>query len=100
MTHDVSDLEDGTVPLEPDRTWDLPAGPRTGHAASLNVPCSQGPAGFDFDAPVVSNDDLIAAEPAVSPDKQMELGTAWTPGVARAATTLDRPIRRFVATRP
>lgn len=87
-----SDVSDGTVPLEPDRAWDLPAGPRTGHAAALNVPCSTGPASYVLDVATTSCDALIAAEPWVDPFRAMEYGTAWTPDVVRRVHELDRPI--------
>jgi hypothetical protein len=87
-----SDVSDGTVPLEPERAWDLPAGPRNGHAAALRVPCSEGPASMLLEPEETSLDDLIAAEPALEPMRFMEVGVTWTPEALAVVHALDRPI--------
>ncbi len=89
---DPSDLSDGTVPLEPGRAWDLPAGPRNGHAAALCVPCSDGPASLRLAPSEASVDTLMASEPRVDPMRFMELGAGWTPRVTAAVHALDRSI--------
>jgi hypothetical protein len=65
------------LPLEPDREYDLPGGPHLGHAAALNVPCSDGSADFELDRPTKSYDDLIAEESPIEPGRQMEAGTEY-----------------------
>jgi hypothetical protein len=89
---DPSDLVDGSVALEPERSWDLCPGPRNGHAAALRVPCSEGPASMRLEPSGTSVDTLMAAEPRVDPMRFMELGAGWTPRSRVAVHVLDRPI--------
>jgi hypothetical protein len=84
---------EGSVPLSPNRTWDLPAGPRLGRASALRVPCSDGPATYDLAPVEIPPDDLVREEPACDPDRMSELGTDWTAAVREAAHALDRPVR-------
>ncbi len=91
-THDPSDLHDGSVALEPERAYDLPAAPHMGHGASLRVPVSEGPSSFVLDQPELMPHRLMAEEPPCEPARQMELGTDWTDRVTEAAHHCDRPI--------
>jgi hypothetical protein len=89
---DPSEMSGGTVALEPGRAGDLSAGPRSGHAAALCVPCSDGPASMRPVPSEVSVDTLMAEEPRVDPMRFMEFGAGWTTAVRVAVHRLDRPI--------
>jgi hypothetical protein len=93
---DSSDLVDGSVPVEPERGWDLPAGPRNGRAAALRVPCSDGPASMLLEPSETSVDTLMETEPSLEPLKFMEAGADWTAEARAAVHELDRPIEPWV----
>jgi hypothetical protein len=85
-------LED-SVPLSPNRTWDLPAGPRLGRASALRVPCSEGPASYELTPVETPPDALVREEPSWDPARMSELGTDWSATVCEAAHALERPVR-------
>jgi hypothetical protein len=85
--------ETEATPLEPDHEYDLPGGPHLGHAAALNVPCSDGPATFDALDRESDEQELIAREPAVEPGRQMEAGTDFDEETERRLQPLFTPIR-------
>lgn len=63
-----------TVPLIADHEYDLPPDPHVGHAAALNVPCSEGPAGYVLDQPLLSDRVLIEICSFIEAGRQMEGG--------------------------
>jgi hypothetical protein len=63
-----------TVPLIPDHEYDFPPDPHVGHAAALNVPCSEGPPDCILDRPLVSDRFLIEFGSPIEPGRQMEAG--------------------------
>ncbi len=89
---DVSDEVDGSVSLEPDRAYDLPAGEHNGRAASLRVPCSSGPATLLLEDIRESHEDLMDAESPIEPGRQMESGTDWGQPTWRRLAALRPPL--------
>lgn len=84
---------EATVPLQPGREYDQPAGPHTSGAAALRVPCSEADRSIDFDRGDESNTALIEAEPRLQPDKLMEAGDEEDPETYVRLRELDRPLR-------
>lgn len=82
---------DATVPLEPDRGYDKPAGPHTGRGCALRVPVSSGPSHYELDRGERSYDALCAEEPDTDPLAVLALGSD-TPELASWYRRLDRPI--------
>ena len=91
MDRERTDTE--AVPLFPDHRYDLPGGPHLGHAAALNVPCSEGPSALG----PLDRDDGVDCEPVVDdlpiePGRQMEAGTTYDAATVRRLAGLFTPL--------